>query len=169
MANNSATLRNGSKMAKNAIRTNILSRLNVALVDTIGDMQNKMMSLPGMTGNTKTSPAGATYDNDGAMIDITVVGSTDGTRAPIRSKLKSGQTFKKESIRYDGSEQSKTFTAGVDTSGNTSQSDNVSFLNSQQGGKDYRLVIVGASEYLGQQEVTDNYAWFENNVDRFFK
>lgn len=170
MADNSSILKSGSKIAKNVIAADIMSRLGLLMNDCTAKMTSDLFAnTPGMTGNTRTSGAGATYLNDGEMAEIIISGSNDGKNPPLSAKLRQGQIFKAGRQRYDGDVQEADFKADVDTSGNSAQKDNLAFLESQKGDKDFKMVIVGGTEYLGQTQVTDNFGYMQNNVDKFFK
>lgn len=170
MANNSAVLKAGTKIAKNVIALDVMGRLGKLMDDCTQQMSKKLsVEVPGMTGNARTSGAGATYDNEGTLAEINISGSNDGRTAPLSAKLRKGEVFKAGRQRYDGDTQRSDFIAKVETTGNTTQKDNLDFLESQEGGKDFKMVIVGGTEYLGQEQVADNFGYMQNNVDRFFK
>lgn len=169
MADNSSILRVGAAKAKAFIAADLTGRLNHLTRDMVDDMKVRMEALPGMTGNTKTSPAGAVYSN-GVMQDIVLIGGTDSTRKPLQSKLTKGAKFAAGRQRYDGDTQEHTFTAPFDSSGNLQQSDNYDFLESQQSGfNEFKATVVGATEYLGDVQVADNYAKCQMEIDNYFK
>lgn len=166
---NSATLTKGTQMMKNIISADILNRLSGLMTDVVSTMHNQMqVQVPGMTGNTQTSPSGAIYDN-GAVADLMAVGATDGTRPPLQGKLRQGQLFRAGRVRYDGDIQEYTFKAKTDTSGKTTQEDNINFLQSRNPGKGYDMTIAGGTEYLGATQVTDNFAYCQNVVSSYFQ
>lgn len=165
---NSAALRNGTAKAKKLIKENIMLRLDNLLYDVVDDMHNRMKSVPGMTGNTRTSPAGATYA-DGAIHDILIVGGNDSVTPPLQGKLVKGSKFSAGRIRYDGDVQQRTFSAGTDTTGRTSQEDHYEFLESRQAGKEMKMTVIGATEYLGHEQVEDNYVYCQDAAQRVFK
>lgn len=164
---NSAALKAGMTKAKAFITSDLTGRLNRLMGDMVSDMYAKMKEdVPGMTGNTQTSPAGAVYVN-GVLESIDL---GDGRKPPLQGKLRAGQVFSAGRVRYDGDIQKKTFKADVDTTGNMSQSDNYAFLESQQSGtNELKMTVVGGTEYLGQQQVADNYAKCEDEIPKYFK
>lgn len=168
MADNSSVLAQGTKIMKNIITADIMQRIGELMEDCTSQMESKLHAeVPGMTGNTRTSSAGATFNNKGELADVYISGN--GSDAPLSAKLREGQIFHKGRQRYDGRTQESNFKATVDTTGNTSQRDNYDFLASKKGGKDFKMVIVGGTEYLGEQQVTDNYAYCETNADKYFQ
>lgn len=168
MSDNSAILTAGTKIAKNAISADIMARLGLLMNDCTSQMADRLSAeVPGMTGNARTSGAGATYSSLGQLSEINISG--DGMAPPLSAKLRKGQIFHAGRQRYDGEIQEADFKAEVDTSGNTAQKDNLAFLESQKGDKDFKMVIVGGTEYLGQTQATDNFAYCQNNADRYFK
>lgn len=167
--NNSAVLQKGTQIAKNVISSDIVKRLGMLMEDCIGSMRQQLEhSVNGMTGNTRTSPAGAVY-SDGSIVQIHIVGETDNVHKPLSPKLSSGNKWTKGSERYDETTQKKTFEANIDTTRHYVQQDNLEYLNSQQGGKDLKMLIGGGTEYAGLEQVLDNFAYCQNNVDKFFK
>ncbi|MCM1295397.1 MAG: hypothetical protein NC311_07620 [Muribaculaceae bacterium] len=163
MADNLSALRQGFAKAKAAIKADLMPRLNRLTADMVSDMEQKMRILPGMTGNTRTSPAGATYAD--GMFDTLYVGGQ-----PIQPKLRKGEKFFAGQTRYDGDIQEHTFTAHTDTKGNVVQQDNYDFLESQQNApNEFKATIVGGTEYLGHEQVTDNFAKCQMEVDKYFK
>lgn len=64
--------------------------------------------------------------------------------------------------------QEYTFTASVETTGNTSQQDNYDFLESQQSGDGIKMVVTGATEYLGNDQVTESYSYAQGAVGKHF-
>lgn len=163
MTDNSAALRQGFAQAKAIITADLMPRLEKLTSDMVSDMVAKMNILPGMTGNTKTSPAGATYAN-GMFEQLFVDGK------PIRRKLKQGDKFFAGQQRYDGDIQEYTFTAPTETSGNVQQQDNYDFLESQQtGANEFKATIMGGTEYLGHEQVTDNFAKCQMEIDKYFR
>ena len=155
---------------KNIITADIMQRIGNLMNDCTTQMTSQLFKeVPGMTGNTRTSGAGATYTNQGEMLDINISGSNDGSAPPLSAKLRQGNVFKAGRQRYDGDTQESDFKASVDTSGNTAQKDNLQFLESQKGGKDFKMVIVGGTEYLGQQQITDSFSYCQNMADKYFK
>lgn len=146
-----------------------MPRLGSLMSDMVSAMESDMRQLPGMTGNTRTSPAGATYAN-GVFEEMLLIGKTSSTGAPIRVKLRQGDKFFAGQVRYDGEIQEHTFTAPIETSGNVQQQDNYDFLESQQSGaKEFKATIMGGTEYLGHEEVTDNFAKCQMEIDKYFK
>ena len=170
MADNSSILRVGTAKAKAFIAADLTGRLGNLTHDMVNDMKSRMdAELPGMTGNVRTSPAGATYAN-GALHDIVLVGGTDSTRKPLQPKLTKGAKFAAGRQRYDGDTQEYTFTASLSSSGNFQQSENYDFLESQQSGSnEFKATIVGATEYLGDVQVADNFAKCQMEIDKYFK
>ena len=166
---NSTALSKGATKARSIIRDDIMGRLNPLMYDMVSDMHSRMRKeVPGMTGNTMTSPAGATYAA-GVMDDIVLVGANGTANPPLQGKLKAGAKFTAGRERYDGDIQERTFTATVDTSGNTSQLDNYEFLESQQNGKGFKMTVIGGTEYLGMMQVADNFTFCQQEADKYFK
>lgn len=169
MSDNSAVLRSGQKIARQVISLDISSRLGALMQSCVGQMTSHLKDeVPGMTGNTQTSASGGTYI-EGRLTEVNISGSNDGMSPPLSAKLRKGNVFKAGRQRYDGGIQESDFKADVDTTGNQSQKDNLDFLESQEGEKGFKMLIVGGTEYLGQVQVSDNFAYCQNNVDRFFK
>lgn len=164
---NASVLREGAKKARKLIREHIRQCMNNALEDIVSDQHNRMAKLPGMTGNTRTSPAGATYV-DGVFDNVQLAGHTCGA-PPIRTKLRKGGVFPAGAIRYDGDVQERKFTAGVDTTGETSQQDNYNFLESQQSGSGFKMTVVGATEYLGNDQVVESYSYAQTALPKHLK
>lgn len=166
---NSAILKAGTKIAKNVISADITSRLGLLMEDCIGTMRQQLeQHVSGMTGNTRTSPAGAVY-SDGSIVQIHIVGETDSVHKPLAPKLSIGNKWQKGRERYDDSSQKKTFEANFDTTRHYVQQDNLEYLNSQQGDKDFKMIVGGGTEYAGTEQVLDNFTYCQNNVDKFFK
>ncbi len=161
---NSAALKAGMAKAKAAIQADLTGRLSRLMGDMVSDMGKKIRdNAGGMTGNTWTSPAGAVYA-DGMLTDIRLGAE------PLRGKLKKGDIFPKGSVRFDGTRQKKAFKADIETTGNPSQSDNYEFLESQQtGSKEFKATIVGGTEYRGHEQVADNFAKCQIEIDKYFK
>lgn len=169
MADNSAILKAGSKIAKNTISLDIVSRLGLLMEDCVGTMRQQLEQyVGGMTGNTRTSPAGAVY-SDGNIVQIHIVGETDSVHRPLAPKLTIGNRWEKGSERYDEAPQKKTFEAKFDTTRHYVQQDNLEYLNSQQGDKDLKMIVGGGTEYAGLEQLLDNFSYCQNNVDKFFK
>lgn len=169
MTDNSAALRQGFAKAKGIIKDDLMPRLGSLMSDMVSAMESDMRQLPGMTGNTRTSPAGATYAN-GVFEELLLIGKTSRTGAPIRVKLRQGGRFPAGMERYDGDIQEHTFTATEETSGNIQQQDNYNFLESRQtGANEFKATIMGGTEYLGHEEVTDNFAKCQMEIDKYFK
>lgn len=163
-ADNSAVLKAGMAKAKSAIRADLSGRLSRLMGDMVSDLNNKIREKTGgMTGNTWTSPAGAVY-TDGQLSDIQL-GSE-----PLQVKLRKGEVFSAGRERYDGSEQKKGFKASEDTTGRTSQLDNYLFLESQQSGSnEVKATIVGGTEYEGHEQVAENFAKCQMEIDKYFQ
>lgn len=161
--NNAQALRTGAAKAKQIIKDGIMVRLDNLLYDVISDLERRMMSeTGGMTGNTWTSPAGATYA-DGVINEI-MLGDE-----PLMGKLRQGMKFHAGRERFDGTIQERTFTADTDTSGNESRKDKYRFLESQQSGKGFKMTITGGTEYLGHQQLADNYVYCQGRTSDLFK
>lgn len=163
---NAAALKAGTALAKNLIKEHLRQCMASALADVVSDQHIRMAKLPGMTGNTRTSPAGATYV-DGKLDGLEMAGQTFA-QSPIRTKLRKGGVFPAGALRYDGDMQEYTFTASVETTGNTSQQDNYDFLESQQSGDGIKMVVTGATEYLGNDQVTESYSYAQGAVGKHF-
>lgn len=165
MADNSAILKAGSKIAKNVITADVMRRLNNVMVNSMGDLDTKFNSIPGMTGNAKTSGAAAVYNSEGQIEDYIISGENNGRNYPIQKRLTGGQVFEAGQTRYDGDTQKKDFKANVATSNNFIQKDNWESLESRQGDKDMKIVMVAGTEYFStygwDSYVTDNYGAFE--------
>lgn len=164
---NSGVLAKGTAKAKKLIAAHLLKCMNNALDDVVADEHRRMSKLPGMTGNTRTSPAGATYAN--GMFDNLILAGDTFARPPLRSKLRNGQIFPAGAERYDGDIQEYDFVARLDTTGNTSQEDNYDFLEAQQMGKEIKMVVTGATEYLGNDQVTESYQYAQSAVTKHFQ
>ena len=163
-ADNSAALKAGMIKAKSTIRADLSGRLSRLMGDMIKDMENKIRAdVGGMTGNTWTSPAGAIYIN-GILSDISL-GET-----PLRDKLKKGDRFEKGNLRWDRDDQNKTFKASTQTTGHYQVNDNYEFLESQQSGSnEVKATIVGGTEYEGHEQVADNFAKCQMEIDKYFQ
>lgn len=169
MTINSAALKNGTRIAKNVISADIMQRIGALMEDCLGNMQTNLeMKVSGMTGNTLTSPAGATYEK-GKIEKLHITSQDDNTRPPLAARLKQGAKWAQGRQRYDGGVQSKTFTADVETSGNTIQRDNAEFLKSQQSSEGFKMIIAGGTEYAGMSQVADNFTFCQNIIDQYFK
>lgn len=169
MADNSSALAQGTKVMKNIITADIMNRIGSFMLENTRQLQTTMKKeLPGMTGNAVTSAAGATY-NKGSIQAVVNTGMLDSTSPPLQPKLKKGQKFKAGRTRYDGSQQASTFTATEQTTGQTSQADNFDLIKSLASGNDFKAVIIGGTEYLGATQVSDNFSFAENNIDKYFQ
>lgn len=158
---------------KNIISADIMKRLEVAMTETVKDLEDRFFQhIPGMTGNAKTSAAAATY-NKGVMTDMSVSGQNTDKPYPIQKRLTRGDVFGAGRIRYDGDDQRGDFKADVETTNDYIQKDNQDFLEEQAVGKDFKLSVISGTEYFKVRSwtpyQTDNYAWFKNNVSKYFQ
>lgn len=73
-------------------------------------------------------------------------------------------------MRYDGDIQEADFKVPTPTTNRFQQQDNYDFLESQQSGaNEFKATIMGGTEYLGHEQVTDNFAKCQLEIDKYFK
>lgn len=174
MADNSSALAQGTKIMKNIITADIMQRLNRASAEAMNDIHERFFpNIPGMTGNAKTSNAAATY-NKGKMETILIRGKNmGGVRMPLQHRITKGEKFHAGQKRYDGPMQGGDYKGSVSTTREYIQIDHDNFLESQQSGTDFKMILISGTEYFPLYDWTtlqhDNYTWFLNNVDSFFK
>lgn len=152
---NAAALKAGTARAKKIIRGHITMNLQYAL-DEIVDMATRMRrdeTKHNMTGNTVNSYAG------GLFIDgvLKAVSTGQPGQSPIQGKLRKGERFRKERLRWDGDLQQSTFKGKIDTDGHMEPSSSISFINTYKPkGNGFEVVICDGVEYATYQENVRN-------------
>lgn len=149
--NNAAALRAGTARAKKIIRGHNTVNLQYAL-DEIVDMATRMRrdeTKHNMTGNTVNSYAGGLFI-DGILKAVSI---GQPGQSPLQGKLRKGERFRKERLRWDGDLQQSTFKAKVDTDSRMEPASSIDFINSfKPKGKGLEVLICDGVEYATYQE-----------------
>ena len=152
---NSAALKAGTARAKKIIRGHITVNLQFAL-DEIVDMATRMRrdeTKHNMTGNTVNSYAGGLFIN--GVLKAISIGQPG--QSPLQGKLRKGERFKKERLRWDGDLQQSTFKAKVDTDSRMEPASSLDFIRSfKPKGNGFEVVICDGVEYATYQENVRN-------------
>lgn len=146
---NAAALQKGTAKAKHLIEDHMVNQILIPmlakLVEEAVDARNYDSN---MTGNTINSYGGALFVR-GSLRHLYI---PDLVVPPLRGKLKDGDVFEKDSPRWDGDAQRKSF-SGSGNDGSAEPDAITKFLNgykSQSNG--YEIVIANGVNYASYQE-----------------
>ena len=149
---NSATLRQGSQIARDLIARHLLNTILVPMAnDALAYAVNKRIGDGhNMTGNTVNSYVVGVFVK-GRLAYMR--GSWESIPRPLRRKLNAGQLFHAGQQRWDEETQKHTFTAEISTNGTTEPERAIAFIRSYQANpKGWTIVVANGVEYVTYEE-----------------